>query len=136
MDEDRNMVEDRNRADDTADVPLHVGSRVWYVRDHTAGSLPAVLLSDGICETQRLATGALRQFAHLAYGTPNPRHELLGHTSAPIARDDRDDLARAVSERQTHEVTAPWDPTGAPGTWHLDGECEHLAHPALAPEAP
>ena len=113
-------------------VPLEAGTFVWYVKPGTAAGLPAKLLSDGICESKKGPTG-LVQYAHLAYGTANPAHELLGFTSAAIKRNDPDDTHRAVSERQTHEVTAPWDPTGKPGTWHLDGECPHLDHPERAP---
>ena len=113
-------------------VPLEAGSFVWYVKPGTTVALPAKLISDGICEVQKLPNGTLRQYAHLAYGTANPQHELLGFVSAPIIRNDRDDTHRAVGERQTQEVTAPWDPTGAPGTWHLPGEAEHLERPARA----
>jgi hypothetical protein len=109
-------------------VELHSGQFVWYVKAGNAVPLPAVLLSEGICETKKVARGLL-QYAHLKHGTANPAHELLGFPSAPIKRGDPDDAARAVGERQTHEVTAPWDPTGSPGTWHLEGEAPELAHP-------
>jgi hypothetical protein len=86
---------------------------------------PAVLLSDGISETQKLPNGQLKQFAHLSYGTADPGHALLGH-----------DVTNAgVGQRQTHETTAPWDPTGQPHSWHLDGECPHLTHPRRANES-
>ena len=116
-------------ADEPEVVPLKAGQRVWYVLARDAICRAARLLSDGICETQKLPNGQLKQFAHLEYATADETHVLLGHESPKPKVGDPDDRARAVAQRQTHETTAPWDPSGAPGTWHLDGEAEHLAHP-------
>lgn len=107
-------------ADEPEVVPLKAGQLVWYVRAGETMPRPARLLSDGISETQKLPNGQLRQFAHLEYGTAAPGHALLGNKSAAGA-----------GQLQTHETTAPWDPNGAPGTWHLDGECEHLTRPEV-----
>ncbi len=107
-------------ADEPEVVPLKAGQRVWYVRAGEAVPRPAPRLSDGISETQKFANGTLKQYAHLAYGTADPGHVLLGNKSAA-----------GPGQLQTHEVTAPWDPNGAPGTWHLDGECEHLDRPEV-----
>lgn len=109
-------------------VELTKGQMVWYVRPGETVCRPARLLSDGIHETIR-TPGGLQQFAHLEYGTADETHVMLGHDSPKPAPGDPDDKARAVAQRQTHETNAPWDPKGGPGTWHLDGEAEHLEHP-------
>ncbi len=110
-------------------VELHAGQFVWYVPANEALPRPATLLSDGICETVTLKLGGLKQFANLIYGTADPGHALLGNPKAEGAR-----------QLQTHETTVPWDPSGAAGTWHLPGECEHIEHPKMftesAPQAP
>ena len=117
-------------------VPLTVGSRVWYVRAAEKVPRPAVLVSDGIAETH-VVKGQPLQFATIQYGTAADDHVLLGHDSPKPKTNDPDDRARVIGQRQMHEVTAPWDPTGQPDTWHLDGECPHLEHPkTVAPEAP
>ena len=110
-------------------VELKQGQPVWYVRPGESVCRPARLLSDGINETVRTPSG-MKQFAHLEYGTADETHVLLGYESPKPAAGDPDDKARAVSQRQTHETSAPWDPNGAPGTWHLDGEALHLVHPS------
>lgn len=99
-------------------VPLKAGDMIWYVRPGEDRPRPGRLISDGIYETQKQANGTLKQFAHIEYGTSDPGHALLGNTSAA-----------GVSQRQTHETTAHWDPNGAPGTWHLPLEAAHLDHP-------
>ena len=104
-------------ADEPEVVPLKAGDLVWYVRAGEPVPRPAKLLSDGIIETKKLPNGTLMQYAHLAYGTGDPGHAFLGNTSAAGA-----------GQLQSHEVTCPWDPTGAPGTFHLVGECEEMAH--------
>ncbi len=107
-------------ADEKAEVvPLKAGQLVWYVRPGETVARPARLISDGICETRKLANGQVQQFAHLEYGTLDAGHAFLGNPDAA-----------GSSQRQTHESTAPWDPSGAPGTWHLEGEGEALKHPA------
>ena len=111
-------------------VELHSGQPVWYVPPGGGVCRPARLLSDGIHESVRTPQG-IKQFAHLEYGTADDTHVFLGHDSPKPAPGDPDDKARAVSQRQTHETSAPWDPNGAPGTWHLDGEAEHLKHPEV-----
>lgn len=116
-------------------VDLKAGDFVWYVRANEPRPRPAQILSDGICETQKLANGKLIQYAHLAYGTVDDTHVFLGHASAKPKPNDQDDRARAVAQRQSHETTAPWDPNGTPGTWHLPGECEQMAHPGTVPRA-
>ncbi len=108
---------------DTDLIPLVKGQRVWYVKANEEGTRPAVLLSDGVYEVQKLANGKLRQYAHLAYGTRDKDHALLGNENA-----------QGPSQAQTHETTAPWDNTGAPGTWHLEGECPELHHAATTGE--
>ena len=107
-------------ADEPEVVPLKAGQPVWYVRAGEAVPRPARLISDGISETQKLANGQLKQFAHLEYGTADPGHAMLGNKAAS-----------GPGQLQTHETTAPWDPSGTPGTWHLDGECAHLDHPEM-----
>jgi hypothetical protein len=113
-------------------VELTKGQFVWYVKANVAEPLPAQLLSDGICETKKTVKGDLIQYAHLRYGTADPTHVLLGHVSPPAKPGDKDDVLRLLKQRQTQEVTAPWDPTGTPGSWHLPDEAKHLEHPALA----
>jgi len=115
-------------ANESEVVDLTVGQFVWYVAPGGGPPRPARLLSDGICETRKLANGHLQQFAHLEYGTVDDSHVLLGHKSPKPKPGDPDDRARAVSQRQTFEVTAPWNPSGVPGTWHLKGEAEELHH--------
>ena len=111
-------------SDDAERVPLQVGQPVWYVKAGETCARPAVLISEGICETRKLPTGQLLQYAHLGYATLDPGHALLGNAAAV-----------GPNQRQTYEVTAPWDPSGGPGTWHLDGEAEGCTHPARI-EAP
>jgi len=108
---------------ETETVPLKKGDFVWYVRQNEPACRPAVIVSDGIVATIPRTTPrgtVLDQMATIAYGTLNPKHVLLGNA---------DPAPDSASEKQTHETTAAWDPNGAPGTWHLDGECAELAHP-------
>lgn len=121
-------------------VPLNKGDKIWYVVNATQAPRPAVVISDGISETH-MVKGRQMQYVTLQYGTAAEDHVLLGHESPKAKSNDPDDRARVVAQRQMHEVTAPWDPNGLPGTWHLDGECPHLKHPvpageSSAPEAP
>ena len=101
-------------------VPLAAGARVWYVKGGETVCRPAILISEGICETRTLVNGTLVQYAHLAYGTLDAGHQLLGNQAAA-----------GPNQRQTYEATAPWDPMGGPGTWHLEDEAPHLTHPEV-----
>ena len=88
------------------------GSVICYQAPGEPYCRPARVLSNGFSARVPQPGGQMALHAHLEYG--EPPHYFV-----------KDEDGNPFTPGHTFEVDRAWNPTGAPGTWHLLSECPY-----------
>jgi len=86
------------------------GTRICYQGPGESYARPATVISDGFSDRVPQPGGMQALHCHIAYGEA-PHYVVSDKNGIPFHPE------------HTFEVDRPWNPMGAPGTWHLLDEC-------------